>query len=423
MKKMSSVKRGFTLIELLVVIAIIGILAAIAVPAVLRARESARRATCQNNLRQIGVGLQLFADNDPAERYCTGASDYRRDGCMDTWGWVANLTNSASISPEMLLCPTNLARGSEKLNDLMGKDTTDAKDGAPIDRLESGVCAPNATFNGVTGAGIFVGTTSGTADRSSLVARAFIESGYNTNYAAGWHLVRSAPKLDPNATVATTYNSTGSTSAGLKGLSTTLGPLTRIMAEKSVVPTSNIALLGDASPGDIDEALLESTIEYKSGDTFAQGNSNSRTFIVAGSLLSESFNDGPAYYDTSSKTINLIGIGVNLTNQVHAESSKGNLPPPTDVNGSFLQDTRDWMATHGAGKSKSCNILFADGSVVSFSDLDGDGFLNPGFELPAGLTSSELDGVGYRSSKQEITPDKMFNGMFLMDTTKLSILE
>jgi len=413
--KVSLKRGGFTLIEMLVVIAIIALLAAMLMPAISRAREAARSAQCQGNLRQFGVGLLIHSDHDPKTRYCSGAYDVRRDGCPDSYGWVADLVNAGFARPIDMLCPSNPNKGLEKLNDMLGGSSTEGTEAAAASEQTAGVCQK------------IIGTDGNTADDGTKVSSYILDKGYSTNYVASSFLVRGQPMTKVSITGGgkggakiTSYdiiaylnkNSSGTQLTNYKAKNCGDGPLKANDVRGSHIPSSMIPLLGDGSPGDPNEAILLAALTYKG-----------KEFMQAGDRLVESFCDGPATWNgtglvawnpgsgaTIGTVTGLNGSTPSYTGQIFEEAFSANYGT------TGLQDTRDWMCFHAG----SCNLLMADGSVREFGDGNGDGYLNPGFNVtnPNMVDVNSTAGVyqstiGYTGPEEDLPRTQVFSGFFI----------
>ena len=98
--------RAFTLIELLVVIAIIAILAAILFPVFARARENARRSSCQSNLKQIGLGVRMYSQDYDETLPPISINAAARATPSNPYGWADSLQPYLK-STQIFRCPSD----------------------------------------------------------------------------------------------------------------------------------------------------------------------------------------------------------------------------------------------------------------------------------------------------------------------------
>jgi len=368
--------RGFTLVEMLVVVAIIGILVSILLPAVNVARESARDAQCKSNLRQFGVGMLNYAERH--NTLASGAWNWEHDGCITEVGWVADLVNT-QVPVGSMRCPSNPHQISNVYLQILNPEqyASECKTGPScgVDHLGNKPRSLPDGTNVCNACRILtcfdcskeVGGNPGTEEfKLDVINTRILEQHYNTNYVATWYLGRTGPSLDENYGLVQAQNTCGDE---LIRRNVTTGPLRLAVVDSAKVSSSFIPLLADANSS---RPLTTSLGAFSAGE-----------------LTTESFTSGPRSID-------------DVTEQ------------PSDVssldwaywNRQTLQDYRGFGSVHRG----FCNVLFADGGVRQFEDINGDGVLNNGFAKGGGFSEGDIElprgeiAVHYSLTAEPVTP-------------------
>ena len=296
-----------------------------------------RTVACAANLRTFSTAFEMYASQNVTGYRCSSAFDYRRDGDVRTFGWVADVINLRVGNPGKMLCPSNTYTINEKVADCTGA-------------AQTGSDNPNQHPGGQVKIPIVpVGPP-------EFELREFWAKGYNSNYATTWHFSRNDPTAKDG------YGSDGNPNDPKKCPLDGDGPLNEKHLSQGGVSPDRIALMGDARAGDSGDSEITQPYADKINQ-FAD-----KEVARVGEYTVESFCDG---------------MSVDYSEVTGDHNRQGH-------------EFNDIVPLHDAGRNLVggfANILFVDGHVNRVYDTGGqlgyygdprnhvddvpDGFLGP----------------------------------------------